>query len=137
MTRTLAAAATDCFVDAEVNAALAGAKDTALEKMAVLVDWEGFRPVLESLWTWTVADGARGRPSWDAVKLFKVLVFGKYYGDLSAEKLEDECLMKLRVNRVVGLGLRVAPEAKTIHKYRSVLAASARMDAVFAEFSSP
>ena len=78
MTRTIAATETDCFVEATMDAALAKVKSTALEKLAAVVDWERFREVLESIWPWTVADGSPGRPSWAAVKMFKVLVYGKF-----------------------------------------------------------
>ena len=134
MTRTIEAAEADCFVDAEMAGVLAAAKETVLEKLDMLVDWERFREVLESIWPWTVADGSPGRPSWAAVKMFKVLVYGKFFGNLSAEKLEEACRFHLRVKSFVGLGLRVGPDEKTIHKYRSVLAASGRMEEVFAVF---
>ena len=105
--------------------------------MARVVDWERFREVLESIWPWTVADGAPGRPSWAAVKMFKVLVYGKFYGNLSDERLADACRVNLRVKNFVGLGFRVSPDEKTIHKYRSVLAASGRMEEVFDVFRTP
>jgi len=122
------------FVDAEMAAVLALVKETALEKLAAVVDWEQFREVLESLWPRTVADGSPGRPSWDAVKMFKVLVYGKFYGNLSDERLEEACRVNLRVKNFVGLGFRVSQDEKTIHKYRSVLAASGRMEEVFDVF---
>ena len=134
MTRTIEAAEADCFDDVTMAAVLAKVKETALEKLAAVVDWERFREVLESIWPWTVADGSPGRPSWDAVKMFKVLVYGKFYGNLSAERLEEACRVNLRVKNFVGLGLLVSPDEKTIHKYRSALAASGRMEEVFAVF---
>ena len=134
MTRTIEVAEADGFVDAEMAAVLALVKSTALEKLAAVVDWERFREVLESIWPWTVADGSPGRPSWDAVKMFKVLVYGKFYGNLSDERLEEACRVNLRVKNFVGLGFRVSPDEKTIYKYRSVLAASGRMEEVFDVF---
>ena len=75
-----------------------------------------------------------GAPSWDAVKMFKVLVYGKFYGNLSDERLEEVCQVNIRVKNFVGLGFLVSPDEKTIHKYRSDLAASGRMEEVFAVF---
>ena len=134
MTRTIEVAEADCFVEATMDAALARVKSTALETLAAVVDWELFREVLESLWPWTVAAGSPGRPSWAAVKMFKVLVYGKFYGNLSDERLEEVCQVNIRVKNFVGLGFLVSPDEKTIHKYRSALAASGRLEEVFAVF---
>ena len=63
-----------------------------------------------------------------------MLVYGKFYGNLSDEKLADACRVNLRVKKFVGLGFRVGPDEKTIPKYRSALAASSRMEEVFNVF---
>ena len=134
MTGTIAVVEAVGFANVEADALMAGAKETTLEKLAAVVAWERFREVLESIWPWTVADGSPGQPSWDAVKMFKVLVYGKFYGNLSDGMLEENCRYHLRVNQFVGLGLGLGPDEKTIHKYRSALADSGRMDSVFAVF---
>ena len=51
--------------------------------------------------------------------------------------MEEVCQVNLRVKNFVGLGLLVSPDEKTIHKYRSALAASGRMEEVFDVFRTP
>ena len=132
MTRTIESATTaDCLATAVVTDILSGVEDTELELLAALVDWEQFRSVLESIWVWTVAAGGRGRPSWAAVQMFKVLVYGKFQKNLSDVRLERACQVNLATTRLVGLDYDQSPEAKTIHKYRSVLSASGRLTEVF------
>lgn len=131
MTRTIEAAETDAFAAAVVQTMLAQVEDSDLELMDKLVDWEDFRSTLESIWDWTVADGRRGRPSWDAVLMFKVLVYGKYEGNLADAKLERDLLANVTAQRFVGLGIGQGPDAKTIHKYRQALAESGRVDELF------
>ena len=131
MTRTIASVATDGFVAAAVDQLLSGVDDTELELLNTLVAWEAFRPVLESIWLWTVADGSRGRPSWDAVLMFKVISYGKFQRNLSAAGLERDCRVNLATKQFVGWPFAQGPEAKTTHKYRSVLGASGRTEELF------
>lgn len=98
--------------------------------------WESFRAVFESIWPCTVDAGGRGRSSWDAVLMLKVLVYGKLQRNLSAAQLEEHCLLNLRVKRILDSGIGRYPDEKTIHKYRSVLAASGRWVVVFAQLFS-
>lgn len=90
--------------------------------MDSLFDWERFRGILERAWPWTRHDAKPGRPSWDAVLMFKVLVVGKTKGDLSDDALEDLCRFHARVVRFLRLRPGAGPDAKTIHKYRAALA---------------
>lgn len=43
-------------------------------------------------------------------------------------------MCNLPVKRFLSLGLRIYPDEKTIHKYRSELSKSGRCDEVFAQF---
>ncbi|MDE0093014.1 MAG: hypothetical protein OXO49_00705 [Gammaproteobacteria bacterium] len=74
MTREISSSASDCFVASEITEALSQVKETMLERLDRVVDWERFRVPLGLIWTWTGDGGRRGRPSWDAVQMFKVLV---------------------------------------------------------------
>ena len=131
MTRTIDSVDPDGFVAAAVDQLLSGVDDTELELLNTLVDWEAFRPVLESIWPWTVADGLRGRPSWDAVLMFKVFIYGKFQRNLSDAGLERDCRVNLATKQFVGLPFAQGPDAKTIHKYRSKLSASGRTEELF------
>ena len=59
--------------------------------------------------------------------MWKLLIVGKKYGNLSDEKLEEFGKGTLRVIRFTGTRFGFGPDAKTIHKYRSALAESGVM----------
>ena len=123
---------TDAFADELVSRALASLPDGPLEKLAQLIDWEQFRAPLLRAWPWAESDARRGRPSWDVLLMWKLLIVGKNYGNLSDEKLEEFGKGTLRVIRFTGTRLGFGPDAKTLHKYRSALAESGVMDELFA-----
>ena len=64
--------------------------------------------------------------------MWKLLIVGKNYGNVSDARLEELGMSMLRVIRFVGTRLGFGPDAKTIHKYRMALAASGLMDELFA-----
>ena len=132
MSRTIESQETDALANELVSRALASLPDGPLEKLAQLIDWEQFRAPLLRAWPWAQTDANRGRPSWDVLLMWKLLIVGKNHGNLSDEKLE-ECGKSLpRVIRFAGTRLGFGPDAKTIHKYRSALAKSGVMDELFA-----
>ena len=131
MSRTIAAQETDAFAEELVSRALAELPDGPLEKLDQLIDWEQFREPLLRAWPWASEDGHRGRPSWDVLLMWKLLLVGKNYGNLSDERLEEFGKGTIRVIRFVGTRLGFGPDAKTIHKYRSALADSGLMEALF------
>ena len=124
MSRTIAAQEADAFAEELVSRVLAELPDGPLEKIDELIDWEQFREPLLRAWPWALEDGRRGRPSWDVLLMWKLLLVGKNYGNLSDERLEEYGKTFLRLIRFVGTRLGFGPDAKTIHKYRSVLADS-------------
>ena len=84
-------------------------------------------------WPWAQSDTNRGRPSSrDVLLMWKLLIVGKNYGNLSDEKLEEFGKSLPRVIRFAGTRLGFGPDAKTIHKYRSALVESGVMDELFA-----
>ena len=87
-----------------------------------LVDFEAFRAILEDCWRPAAMEPAKGgRPPYDAVLMFKLLVVGRKCG-LSDEKLELAALDSLRIMRFLGLSLGArAPDRATIARYRSQL----------------
>ena len=131
MSRTIVAQETDAFADELVSRALAELPDGPLEKLDELIDWEQFREPLLRAWPWASEDSQRGRPSWDVLLMWKLLLVGKNYGNLSDERLEEFGKGTIRVIRFVGTRLGYGPDAKTIHKYRSALAASGLMEELF------
>ena len=87
-----------------------------------LVDFEAFRDILEECWDPAEAESAKGgRPPYDAVMMFKLLLVGLKCG-LSDEKLEVLALDSLRVLRFLGVSMGDAiPDRATIARYRSQL----------------
>jgi hypothetical protein len=88
-----------------------------LEKLNALVPWEAFRkPLAKAL---KRSDGAKGgRPPYDAVMMFKIMVLQALYG-LSDDQAEFQIQDRLSFMRFLGLGLGDrAPDAKTIWLFR-------------------
>ena len=92
----------------------------SLEKLNHAIDWELFRPKLTKVFK-KRAKGAGGRPPYDYVTLFKVLVLQRIY-NLSDDQTEYQINDRMSFMRFLGLGLgdRV-PDAKTIWLYRDTL----------------
>ena len=92
----------------------------SLEKLNHAIDWELFRPKLTKVFK-KQAKGAGGRPPYDYVMLFKVLVLQRIY-NLSDDQTEYQINDRMSFMRFLGLGLgdRV-PDAKTIWLYRDTL----------------
>ena len=92
--------------------ALSAAGDP-LQRLASVVDLEVFRPVLDA--ALARSDRSKGgRPLYDAVLMFKLLVLQALYA-LSDEQAEFQLRDRLSFMRFVGLELHDAvPDAKTI-----------------------
>lgn len=84
-----------------------------LEKLNTVVPWEMFRKLLSK--ALKRSDGSRGgRPSYDTVMMFKVLVLQALYS-LSDDQAEFQIQDRLSFMRFLGLGLGdKVPDAKTI-----------------------
>jgi hypothetical protein len=94
-----------------------------LERLSTVIDFELFHPELEAVLA--RADRARGgRPPYDAVLMFKVLVVQTLY-TLSDDQTEYQIKDRLSFMRFVGLELcDPVPDAKTIWLYRETLLTS-------------
>jgi hypothetical protein len=96
-----------------------------------VVDFEAFRAELEA--ALPRADRSRGgRPPWDAVLMFRVLVLQALY-TLSDDQTEYQLRDRLSFMRFVGLALQDAvPDAKTIWLYREQLTRAGALAKLFA-----
>ena len=104
-----------------------------MEKLNGLVRWEVFRkPLAKAL---KRSDGARGgRPPYDPVMMFKVMVLQAPYG-LSDDQAEFQVQDPLSFMRFLGLGLGDRmPDAKTIWLFREHLAQAKAVENLFARF---
>lgn len=104
-----------------------------LERLSDAVNFEAFRYRLDK--ALKRSDGARGgRPSYDCVVMFKVLVLQALY-NLSDEQAEFMIRDRLSFMRFLGLGLKDAvPDATTIWLFREHLTQAKAMDKLFARF---
>jgi IS5 family transposase len=115
-------------------AALSAAGDP-LERLASVVDFELFRGALVV----ALRRGARGkggRPPFDPVLMFKILVLQALYA-LSDEGCEFQIKDRLSFQRFLGLGLdgRV-PDATTVWLFREQLVKANAIDKLFARFDA-
>jgi IS5 family transposase len=95
-------------------------RTTALDKLNDTVDWELFRPVLEKRMNYS--DQAKGgRPPFDPVFMFKVVVLQKYYG-LSEEETEFQILDRFSFQRFLGLDVSSdVPDKNTVWVFKERL----------------
>ena len=106
-----------------------------LAKIAAVVDWEGFRPVLDEAFARPRKSNA-GRKEYDRVLMFKVLVLQQLH-NLSDDRTEFQIRDRYTFARFLGLDPEGAvPDAKTIWRFREGLKAAQAFDALFAELSS-
>lgn len=106
-----------------------------LERLAAVVDFEMFRPGLDA--ALNRSDRAKGgRPPFDAVLMFKVLVLQSLYG-LADEQTEFQIRDRLSFMRFLGLDLHGrVPDARTIWLYRETLTRSQAVETLFARFDA-
>ncbi len=123
------------FFDVDERLAALSAAGDPLERLSTVIDFELFRPVLAA--ALARSDRSRGgRPPYDPVLMFKVLVLQALYS-LSDDAAEFQVRDRLSFMRFLGLGLgdRV-PDAKTIWLFREQLVRAAAMDKLFARFDA-
>lgn len=123
------------FFDAEERLRWLSASGDPLERLRAVVDFEAFRAELDA--ALPRADRSRGgRPPYDAVLMFRVLVLQALY-TLSDEQTEYQLRDRLSFMRFVGLALHDAvPDAKTIWLYREQLTRAGALAKLFARFDA-
>lgn len=121
------------FFDVDGRLSSLSAAGDPLERLASVVDFELFREDLErALRRSERAKG--GRPPYDAVLMFKVLVLQTLY-TLSDDQTEYQLRDRLSFMRFVGLGLHEpVPDAKTIWLFREHLVGAGAFEGLFERF---
>jgi len=96
-------------------------------KLRDVIDWESFRGLLEELTGYAQRDWSRGgRPPFDPVFMFKVLVLQKFHG-LSDDATEAQIGDRLSFLSFLGLQLGDdIPDAKTIWEFKERIEADKR-----------
>lgn len=106
-----------------------------LLKIKDLVPWESFRPLLEKA-RLDPSKQATGRPAYDSVLMFKILILQSLY-NLSDDQTEFQIRDRLSFMRFLDLTLadRV-PDAKTTWLFRDTLAKKGVVETLFEHFSA-
>lgn len=99
------------------------------------MNFEVFRPDLDKVLAYS--DGSKGgRPSFDAVLMFKILVI-QTLNNLSGERTEYLINDRLSFMRFLGLGLpERVPDAKTVWLFRERLTQAGVIDILFNRFDA-
>lgn len=106
----------------------------SLERLCIL-NWELFRRILENAQK-KDRKGPGGRPAYDCVLLFKILVLQRLF-NLSDDQTEYQINDRMSFMRFLGLTLGdKVPDAKTIWLFRNILTQAGAMESLFALFSS-
>ncbi len=116
------------------SAKLLASKDF-LERVKGYVGWGEFRPLLEA--ALQRSDGGKGgRPPYDAVLMFRVLVLQALY-NLSDEQTEYQILDRLSFMRFLDLELHdTVPDARTIWLFRETLRKAGAVEKLFTKFDA-
>jgi len=105
-----------------------------LEKLNKVIDWESFRHSLNKVFK-KEAKGPGGRPPYDYVLMFKVLILQRLYG-ISDAQAEYQIKDRLSFMRFLGLSLCDSiPDEKTIWLYRERLVQAEIIDTLFYRFT--
>ena len=114
--------------------ALSAAGDP-LERLALVVDFEVFRGPLVAALRRSVR-GKGGRPPFDPVMMFKILVLQALYS-LSDEASEFQIKDRLSFQRFLGIGLDgTVPDATTVWLFRERLVQAKAIERLFARFDA-
>jgi transposase, IS5 family len=106
-------------------------KQDPLERLNSHIDLEFFRKPLQQFFDKEAARSKGGRPAYDYVLMFKVLMLQRYY-DLSDDTIEHAILGRLSFMRFLRLGINdPVPDAKTIWLFRDRLAGAGMVEALF------
>lgn len=105
-----------------------------LERLGRLIDFEIFRTELEEVLVFSSNRQKGGRPPYDVVLMFKVLILQSLY-TLSDEQTEYQIKDRLSFMRFLKLGFHHSvPDAKTIWLYRERLKKAGAVDRFFEFF---
>ena len=123
------------FFDTDERLRALSAAGDPLERLRAVVDFELFRPELET--ALDRGDRSRGgRPPYDAVLMFRILVLQTLY-TLSDDQIEYQLRDRLSFMRFVGLALHdPVPDAKTIWLYREQLTRTGALVRAFDRFDA-
>lgn len=116
--------------DEDIRLAKLSELGDSLVKLNRVINWEMFRPLLSEA-SRKENKGKGGRPPFDCVLMFKVLVLQRIY-NLSDDQTEYQINDRMSFMRFLGLGLEDrVPDAKTIWLFRDTLVKAGIMHELF------
>lgn len=123
------------FFDAEFRLRKIDKIGDPLKELDAFIDWEHFRPILNKAFTSEEpAKGPGGRPPYDYVLRFKLLVLQRLY-NLSDDAMEYQINDRRTFQRFIGLDDKDSiPDAKTIWAWREILVRRGSFDKLFDRF---
>jgi len=106
----------------------------SLERLNKHIEWEDFRGLLKRALK-KDAQGPGGRPPYDYVMMFKILILQKIY-NISDDQTEFQINDRLSFQRFIGLQLYdTVPDAKTIWHFREELKEAKVLERIFYKFT--
>jgi IS5 family transposase len=106
-------------------------KQDPLERLSGHIDFEYFRKPLEKFFKRQTENNKGGRPAYDCILMFKILILQRYY-NVSDDAIEYAILDRLSFMRFLGLGINDAvPDAKTIWLFRDKLTSGGMIEKLF------
>jgi len=104
-----------------------------LEKLNKVITWDLFRPTLNTAMR-KEAKGPGGRPAYDYVMMFKILILQRLY-NISDAQTEYQIKDRLSFMRFLGLALNdMIPDDKTIWYFREQLVKAKASEKLFTKF---
>lgn len=106
-----------------------------LVKLEQYIDWKIFAPILNVVFSKPENHSNAGRPPFDRVMMFKVLILQSLYS-LSDDAMEFQINDRLSFKRFLGLkSSDRVPDSKTIWKFRETLIQEGVIEALFHRFN--
>ena len=122
------------FFDEEFKLERISTLGDPLERLNQVVNWEIFSEILLKAMQSKERKGAGGRPAYNAILMFKILILQRLY-NLSDDQTEYQINDRLSFMRFLGLGLSdKVPDAKTIWLFRETLKNSGAAEELFSVF---
>jgi IS5 family transposase len=105
-----------------------------LESISKVIDFQMFRPMLESNLLNTAKKNNAGAKPFDVVMMFKIMILQRYYG-LGDQQVEYQIVDRISFKRFLGLetGDKV-PDEKTVWAFREKMTKTGLVDELFAQF---
>jgi len=122
------------FFDYELRMQAVKKKPTSLDRLNEIIPWDLFAEELSELFSQRQPKGLGGKPPFDRLLMFKILILQRYY-NLSDEQMEYQINDRLSFQAFLGIqGAQKVPDQNTIWDFRELLKELGGVDRLFARF---